>query len=387
MNSVRKKVAIGVALLAVLAGLLLFRQQPRSAADTAGTDVITSRAVGGKEREREEEPNPRQRLLNQQRSLRAKNLERLKERWVEIGASVQKNGLITSEHEALAKETADQLLCSDETVQLIEFLNERGMRFAEGLIGKEVGNLFHSERAAEAREMLISLSDKPAKGGHNFKEDWSYEAGRGCPEKDFELFRASLGNERCAQDALFGRNLGLVVRDPASAIVSTINELALNRPSFRRAESLKQVMLNLPQDVDFGGIEKLLPADDSKRKDSPVNVGRDELFRRWGWEDPAEAANYVMANPGRVGAEKITTIAESVVKRDLNAGVEWVQSFPEGPYFDAAAHSAIPYFADSYPKEAEELAALIRDPKMREESLKIIRSKVERRQKRESSAR
>jgi hypothetical protein len=386
MNSVRKKVAIGVALLAVLAGLLLFRQQPRSAADTAGPDV-KSRAVGTKEREREEESNPQQRLLNQQRSLRTKNLERLKERWVEIGTSVQKNGLITSEHEALARETANELLCSDETVQLIEFLNERGMRFAEGLISKEVGNLFQSERAAEAREMLIGLSDKPTKGGHNFKEDWSYEAGRGCPEKDFELFRASLGSERCAQDALFGRNLGLVMRDPASAIASTINELALNRPSYRRAESLKQVILNLPQDVDFGGIEKLLPADDSKRKDSPVNTGRDELFRRWGWEDPAEAANYVMANPGRVGPEKITTIAESVVKRDLNAGVEWVQSFPEGPYFDAAAHSAIPYFADSYPEEAAELAALIRDPKMREQSLRIIRSKVERRQKGESSAR
>jgi hypothetical protein len=68
----------------------------------------------------------------------------------------------------------------------------------------------------------------------------------------------------------------------------------------------------------------------------------------------------------------IPIVAGVVAKGDPLAALDWVQNFPEGPFFDQAAFGIISYIDDAHPKEASELATSISDSKLREEAIRRI---------------
>ena len=72
-------------------------------------------------------------------------------------------------------------------------------------------------------ESVIALAQPP--DGISYKERWSLRAGKGCPDDEFDEFVATLGDPRCAQEALFGYNQKLMSTDPTTATTSTLQAL------------------------------------------------------------------------------------------------------------------------------------------------------------------
>jgi hypothetical protein len=321
----------------------------------------------------------RARAFENEDPVRGPELAALKKRWLAVRSEL-KTGLLTKEHQALAAETVDRLLCSNEAIRLIEFLYANDMDAAMPLINKEMAKLFVSPRAAEARKLLIDLPDRKSPDGLGYRETWSYEAGRGCPTSEFEAFRAALDDKAAAQNALLGRNLELVATDPETAIRSTITQLQAKEHSTQIFDCIRQQMAKIPADADFTRIEKMLPVEkgEDTKNTSPIHAGRNELLTRWAEVDPAAAANYVLDNSDRIGPERVGVIVGSVTRADWMSGLEWVGTFPEGPYRDTASAAVIPYIGDFKPEEALKLAEAITDPKLREQSINLVKGKQER---------
>jgi hypothetical protein len=300
-----------------------------------------------------------------QREERLRTLNNLKLRWQELGGENDR----MPEREALSEESARLLMCSEEALELVEFLKER--RYYNK-VSLKIEKLFDSPAAAEARSMLAALPDKPAASGTNYREEWSLAAGRGCPEAEFKDFHASLGKGPSAQEALFGFNRKLMATDPETAVISTLSELEKNQRSKTRGASLHALMKQLPPDADFAKWENMLPTVNTADRHHPVNFCREAIFEKWAAADPAAAANHLMDHPERFNPKLIKPVADAVLSRDASVGFEWVQEFPDGPHFDYAAYMAIDYMRKAHPDEAKQLAELIGDPGLKKNALERI---------------
>ena len=301
----------------------------------------------------------------------AATLEKIKNRWLAI--IPQFTGIISDEERALARESVRELGCSIETIRLLEFLDSN-CRGASGLINKAVSDLFRSDKAAEARNGLSTLPDLRSSDGVRYRDAWGYEAGKGCSLEEFTKLSKDLGHSPDTLSALLGYNSEMSKNEPAQAFSSTVTAMLSDRSSSLVFIGIQEQIKNLPDNAPFNQLESMLPAENTEMgKDEAFQHARSELFRKWGQIDPAGASNYVIANPERIGPKAISRIAAQVMLKNALDGFQWVQEFPDGPYFDAAASASIPYMNQEYPKEATELASMISDPKLREESLKMIR--------------
>lgn len=312
-------------------------------------------------------------------SKNSPDLEFLKRKWLDYHKVNPENYITTDVHLALAKESVSLLLCTEETVALIEFLEKNNFP-GDGLISQAVASLLTSERAAEARKALISMSivtqatqQQSLGKERNYRERWSFYAGRGCPEIEFADFCAALRDESCVQSAIFGRNLAAASVDPESAISNTLHAIHRNVFSSHQNEILKQILEELPPDVNFSQIEKLFPpvvagADPL----DPVSLGRDGLLKKWASADALGAVNYVLSVPERLGPKEVAVISAEVAKSNPGAGVTLAQEFPDGLYYDAAVGSLMPYISGSFPTQSRELASRIQDPEIRKTSFRVI---------------
>jgi hypothetical protein len=307
---------------------------------------------------------------------RLRHLEKLKKQWLELGQA--KLGSLLEderldERNALARRSANLLLCSEEMIKLIEFLAKHNI--SSGVRGMPVGELFRSSRAAEAREMLLELSSKTNAGGWEYREIWSKYAGQECSEDEFDAFYSAMVpiSARSAQEALFGRNEYLAKTDPEEAVSSTIRELEKNVDSPNRGIVLTRVMDGLPRDADFKKIEEMLSRFDFDPSPWGVMDVRLKLFESWSLADPEEAADYVMSHSDRLNTKLIGPCASAVMgKRGVVAGIEWIGAFSEGPYRDALAENAIVYLQIPDPEAARRVAALIGDSERRKQALQRI---------------
>ena len=116
-------------------------------------------------------------------------------------------------------------------------------------------------------------------------------------------------------------------------------------------------------DVDFGKIERLLPADDR------LGDVRYPLFRKWAEIDPIAAANYLIDTRERMSPSFAGAIVHGSSFRNRSEIIALASRFPEGPYFDhAAVHASMTYTQGG--AEIMDLIQKIQDPKLREEALK-----------------
>jgi hypothetical protein len=354
----------GVAVLLILGlSVILWQHSHRQST----TDLVLSQKTPTQPAHAESGPTPSR---DTRTAIRSQELARLKQRWLEIASDMDQHGAPTAEQTALVEETVASLLCSSEALELIAYLQDHQIRSAAHLICDEIARLFASPRAAEARSLLSGVHVEPSSESEVILEGWSFSAGRDCPASEFETFYHSLPNERCAQDVLFGRNMDLMATDPVAAIRSTLQALQQQVGSFLEGDSLKQQLVILPANSNFEEIDKLLPP--LSESSSAIDSARSELVAKWAEVDPAAAANYVMASPDRMSPDKIGAIANVVLRKDLESGFDWVQTFPEGPYFDAAASAAIPFISSRWPEQSRQLAALIQDPKLRKAAAEYV---------------
>lgn len=309
-------------------------------------------------------------------------LARLKGLWMRTKSS-NDNANLNRQIE-LSKESADILMCSEEMLELIAFVEEKKFY---NTIDSCVEALFSGPRAAEARQLLIELPDpvrvtreRSYSGGDPYRDEWSLVAGRHCPEEEFDAFREALRCPQCQTQALYGRNLRLMETDPEAAFTSSLETFLSGAPSVAGRYGVTHLFgrdIKIPENTDFADFESRLPLAGEKPAEphdpswtDPVAEIRKRLLWKWGEIDPAAAANHVMAYPERMEPKLIEPIVGSYSSKNPSGVVAWVATFPEGPYFDAAAAAAAIY-ARPYP-EARELVLRIGDEKIREKALKDV---------------
>lgn len=300
---------------------------------------------------------------------RALQLIDLKKRWIRIGEHPPGlNSKDDSMYRAeLSKESARLLLCSVEAIELIQFLRKEGIL---NTVETQIKALFESDLAGEARQTLVSLPDETSVDGTNYRQLWSGPAGKGCPPEQFREFCSTLGDPVSVQEAVFGHNVAMVQTDPIGALTSTLRQIETGVASQTKSSSVRSLIQALPPGTDFEQVEKLLSTFGSDDQDSPFLGFRSGLVRVWAESDPAAAANYLMEHPDRFPTSNITIPAMAALARDLTTGIEWIQSLPDGPYFDAAADVAVTRLRQrGNSKEAHELASQIGDPATRRETM------------------
>ena len=134
--------------------------------------------------------------------------------------------------------------------------------------------------------------------------------------------------------------------------------------------SVKNLLKELPPGTDFEQIDKILAAQ-PETMGSPFVGIRTGFVRAWSNADPASAVNYLIANADRFPVSDIQIPVGQILEEDLTRGIEWIQTFPDGPHFDAALGSAVSRLIHrGNPKEAQQLASQIGDPKTREKTIK-----------------
>ena len=364
--SYRTATAISVvAIIVVVFVIFETREVPRRAISPIATQPNTEK----KEEGESAGSSAPLRLSNRDSASSQATLERrlklLKKRWRDLG--VRELGPASPEDIAkrreLSVESARLLLCTKEAVDLIRFLESEGI---PNHVGDEIGNLFRSDLSIEARKTLIALPDH-FYNGINFRSNWSFEAGRFCPAEELKAFLDALDDPACRQQALFGRNLNLIATDPIMAVTSTLEELENGVESPRRSEALRTLMLSLPPDADFQRIARLLPTPAHPADPrSPYHSCLDPLFGSWAKANPKELSSHIMESSNKISPGYIEHPARELLRQDISTGIEWIQTLPDGPHFDAASRVAVEMLREQgYHEAASQLASQIGDPAFR----------------------
>ena len=345
-------------LIAVLAGIYYFRQ-------AGGLALETGSAKPSKTASPPEDKDAAERLVK---------LNGLKQRWLEAQSRAGGGHKNTDEIRALAKESAESLLCSPESLLLLEFLSSRGFRASTHELRKQLAALFESDLAGEARRSLAEHSHRPAKSIQSLLEEWSYLAGRGCTAEELETFRTSLGNARWAVSAALGWNVRLAESDPVGAMTSVLQLLDSDVGSVMDNKVLPPLIDKIPSTWDLAAIEQLMPPATSEKSSDAINEGRTRLLMKWARLQPAATVNYVMEHPERVAPETMTRVTFAVLEVDYSGGLDWFKTLPAGPHLDAAAHAIVEHTYRTKPETATEYVALIQNQELRVKCIEQIRS-------------
>jgi hypothetical protein len=296
----------------------------------------------------------------------------LKKRWLALKELDPNQATEESytERNKLSEESARTLLCSEDAIELILFLREKNI---DNVVESRIEKLFKSDLAADARQSLVDLLNKPSADGTNYRMHFSRLAGEGCPPDEFQAFSAALADPICSQEAFFGQQVALAKTDPTGALKATIAEVEKGTRSNTSSDSINRLISALPPQTDFAEIDSLLPHTEPTGPElsSTYAYMSSGLVNQWSKSDPSAAAHHIMEHPDRYPVSKIETPVMEILSKDLATGIEWIQELPEGPYFDQAASVAITRLMDARkPQEAHLLASQIGDPELRRALMK-----------------
>jgi hypothetical protein len=364
--------AVAILMIAVIVGFQASRQAPYAPGD--GDVALLDPDL----KYQKSSSRATDRLLPPDKKAAARVLElaRLKKRWLEVKDQAQTN-IFTPELQALAMESAEALLYSNELVRLLEYLDGNDMAYFAEKIRERVPALFDSEHGPEARKLLADLTHRPASGELKFiLATGSFRAALSVSKEEFEAFRTSLGNEEFAMAASYGWNIQLAKSDPVEAMTSTLLLLNSGVNSYV-TQILQQLISNIPEETNFAEIESLLPPLNSEMNSREIEKGRSRLLVKWAEFDPAAAANFVIGNPERADPSEIKGITMAVMRNNWESGLEWVEHFPPGPYLDYAARAVVVKTYRSRPEEAQRYAAMIENEELREQSMTEIQKVID----------
>jgi RNA polymerase sigma factor (sigma-70 family) len=388
------KKALAATAIAALVGTAI-HQLTRQAEPAGHESRMPEQASPSRDRQSREDNSVVEQLAKARKEMppidRKAELERLKALWMESDVN---KGIITREHQKLAKETAGLLSCGREALELVVYLVAHERLIAADVVRDGIADYLASKDDPEARKLLIEMSAEnreemlalrsdplawksAASQHHELLAAWCNAAGRSCSPETLEELSGGLKDEKFAQEARIGYNTQLMRTDPEAAVRAMVNALESKIQSPSGLESIKLLFREeLPPDIDFAELECLVPTGPAPGEwrpgDDPFRIGRRALIDRWAKSDPAAAANHVIAHPDRLGTEMMETIIGAYYYQNPTGIVAWISQFPPGPCFDAAAHSAAIYTRSSTPDQTRELILRISDPKLREDALKQL---------------
>lgn len=332
-------------------------------------------------------------LVARAKAERQKKLVDLKQRWLDFHRSLEVPGILGSNeanvrHRELCAESYEALLCGSELVELIDFLKKEQIYNSLDL---SITKLFDSPRAAEARGMLVGLPDtgtwvsltaRLASESEPFRERWSKQAGRTCPDEEFDAFVAALDDPNCAQEAQIGRDLGRATSDPAVAFASLLQVLAKEIPSESRNSCLYHFFdLELPEDTNFAELEAMLPEDEAPEEgeiqQGPISTGRKELYREWASRDPEAAMGHLLGDPERATTGLVSQAVTACLELRREEVFLFLESLAGGPYGDQVLNVAANHMSGEDEPEAMRLAGKIQDEELRTRCLQQVRKRAD----------
>lgn len=321
-------------------------------------------------------PTKSQRLNEEGSSLAAKRLRKVESSWSTLREEKKAKGLQATKSKivSLAEESVKELGCSLEMLSLLSFLEDNSMHYEANFVRRGLKSLLSTNGTVELRENLISVL--VAREGANSRlsldlQSWFFSAAEGCSNEEWKDFHSQIDDRDCRNNAFFGWANRNAREHPYSAFSKCLDIMVSDGLGSSGEQVLVDVVKKFPMGVDYARMENLLSLNEGS-KDS-MERARTELLKRWAFEDPSEAANYIMENSERISPEKIKIVVNTVLGDSKLDGEKWAEFFPNGPYFDAAASAVSVKLAISQPKKALVWANRIDDLQIRTESIRRIR--------------
>lgn len=330
-------------------------------------------------REDNDEQGPRYRMITE--TERDQALVELKAKWNRYFELKDSGGDKSELHRMkveLAEESAFRLLASRQVLALLLFLDEKNSRPEGTILRRKLRELFESDRVDELTEPLLEAITKSYDQlDSKYRSDamgWSFLLGKHGPEEAAVKFQEQVDNPWPLGDFLHGWYLSRAEEDPQGSYAAMVEFLKNGGKGKGQGGSLENIVKAFPEDreYDYEALESILPIVERGPDAEVYKKARRGLLTKWAEDEPAEAANYIIANPERVPADLVTPVVRQAIKDLRFDGIEWVKEFPEGVYYDMAAVAVVEKLWDTHPAEAREWAGSIGDEKVRETQLRRI---------------
>jgi hypothetical protein len=297
-----------------------------------------------------------------------------------------------SAHILVVKDAVDTLLCSDELIDFVKFLDGKNQGWGEflvyDLINAALQELLQTPRSAELRVSLIELANRKQLTDQGFYVNWIDLAGKYCSKEHITEFSEAFNYSRYRFNAMGYYNIELAKINPIEAIQSSIEQwqsLIKDVPGGRQA-SVQMVMSGiisrLPPETNFPELEKKFPTNSPVDYDGEtLNGARHDLFGRWAKFDQQAAMDYIIGNQDRLPLKLLQTVGQEAHRKEeypeksgVTRGdtVRWILSMPDGPVYDNLSRVVIMNCADSYLDLAKQLAARVQDKTLRDEANETI---------------
>ncbi len=288
-----------------------------------------------------------------------KTLEDLARRWDETAKRARGEALLPKQRE-LAKEAVAKLGGSDELLQFLNFLSEKGAGdMREWIIREGVAELFSGANAKQARGWLATVEER------KLREQLCYVAGQNFSGLGLKEFISSFHpDDHCESAVLTGYCCAQAKNDPGGAVKSFL-EL---RPPNVDMSGLAQIMAVLPPTAEFAKLSSTLP-DDSK---TLARNARTALLQSWASAKPEDAAQYVIANSKLAFPEQMGIVTQIWAKTSPDAASAWIEALSPGKPRDEGTAGLARHLSAADPVRAWDCASKVGDFNKRVETATAV---------------
>lgn len=306
---------------------------------------------------------PRRSLISD--PVRAPILADLKGRWDQVGAGLKGEALLAKQRE-FATEALSKLGGSDELLQFLDFLKEKGANdLRDWVIKTGSADLFSGEKAAAARSWLRTVDDA------KLREALCFKAGERFTGPGLKEFIASFEPDDHCQSAVLTGYCKVVARNDPDAAMKTFFDLKAPKMD---ASGLTMIYTDLPPTSDFVKLASKLP-EDSK---TLARTARTALLQSWATAKPEEAAQYVLSNTTLASPMQMGTVVGTWAKTAPDEATKWVNSLSAGTYKDEGTAALAGVFSKSDIGKAWQYASQVGDFQKRVDTATVVFKEWER---------
>ena len=309
---------------------------------------------------------------NPARPPAATELERFIGRWLPLRSAA---GFFNSIQGALlAAEDVHRLGCGEELVRFIQALQHYDSSVA-WLFHEAVRQSLTPRATAAQQEAIASITSDA-----EFRARWSYYAGAVTPAAGLDDFLATLRSGKDRDAARLGNCLELAKTDSTAALNRAAEFRQNNERTGMEGEVLKGIVELASDPSAYSAMEARLrtlpelthgtpPLPDG----NPVRDYHELLLERWIKADGQSLVSYINTAPAEFPPELTAKAIHSVARSEPAKAAALLQGLSAPEHFDKALMTTLPYLLGDYHKEAEQLAAQITSPVIREQALKMLR--------------
>lgn len=296
--------------------------------------------------------------------------------------------------DSLSKETAETLLTSVQMIDLLTYLDKNKIKDGARWVRRKTEDIFKSENSDTIFKSLLNTISNHA---HEVKEGpykieflgWSYLMGQAARPEQFDVFLGQIEDEWHRGDFVYGWAVKNGKDDPEATFSMLVDFIKDGGKGARQDQSLEDLVESFPAgaELDFEKLEASLPPPSSAPESRSFENARRALLMEWANSEPAEAVNHIIGNPERISPVVVNYIVGEAINANRLGfdGIEWVNQFPPGPYYDQAAAAVVRRLERFHPEEARQWAASIGNAELRERQFEYMRGRAALRARKEGN--